>query len=971
MKSGIPWSVKGIEPEVREAAKDAARRSGLTLGEWLNSLILEQSVTATPAISGSIHPRVRDRFESITEELAMMTVERPQTTAGRYFEQARPFADSTIDFDKVLERVENNERYLNEALGSINERLKVINTQLAQQGEPAPDSGDKSASYTALETAVRNIVSHLEISERRGQDALKAIQDQISGFSRKDSEAPDYMARIQQIEHLIAELAKRLEGQDQNPGKERVADLELEVARLADRLGSLQGSTETLVAGAKSTALTSARVELREFEQHLQSLAAHVQSSLKQSTASQAEIIRLKADIGSINKRIDEISSETASERELHSLRSGVEQLSSRIAELPVDDLEQRLNDITRRVTEVEIRGRALPQISEVEQRVYELEGRLAESNLSVDAQGGLDGLQEQINQMADRLAGTEDQLSAISRIERSVSQLFQTLEDNREDAHEIAEEAAGRAAQRFLQHAAAPASGPSPELVTLEEALAAVKQHSAESDRQTQETLDAVHDTLEVIINKLAELETDRVLPEENRVGEHKASSPPSATLPSSIPSAMEAAAEVQGWQSAVQYHLASTQRDLAGQPPLDGETLKGDDEPAKDFFVEREPIVEFANLVGANSIHAPAEDDFIAAARRAAQAAAQGSRLGMGRFPYTGTEPDATRPRVKTTLPKLSFSFFRKAPALKPRHPRGLPDDIAAAADAATLPQESGRRRLLLAALLLLAAVSAYALRSGQKETEPPIRVPQSERETGAPALVPAAEKGAAINPLIVTQPQAAAEPLPLPSAIGPEALRLAATNGEAQAQFVIAGRYLDGSFGSQNFSEAAKWYSKAARQGLAPAQYRLATLFERGTGVLQSTEKAKTWYEKAAAQGNVKAMHNLGVLLAGEKNPDYARAAHWFAVAAEYGLKDSQYNMAILYERGLGVSEEPVEAYFWYSVAANQGDQDALAKAKAIEGSLPLKLKSTAWEQLRQWKPKEAEKDANAVLLALGQG
>ena len=43
MKPGIPWSVKGIEPEVREAAKHAARRAGMTLGEWLNSVILDQN----------------------------------------------------------------------------------------------------------------------------------------------------------------------------------------------------------------------------------------------------------------------------------------------------------------------------------------------------------------------------------------------------------------------------------------------------------------------------------------------------------------------------------------------------------------------------------------------------------------------------------------------------------------------------------------------------------------------------------------------------------------------------------------------------------------------------------------------------------------------------------------------------------------------------------------------------------------
>ena len=41
MSAAAPWSVKGIEPKAREIAKDLARRSGMTLGEWLNQMILE------------------------------------------------------------------------------------------------------------------------------------------------------------------------------------------------------------------------------------------------------------------------------------------------------------------------------------------------------------------------------------------------------------------------------------------------------------------------------------------------------------------------------------------------------------------------------------------------------------------------------------------------------------------------------------------------------------------------------------------------------------------------------------------------------------------------------------------------------------------------------------------------------------------------------------------------------------------
>ncbi len=34
----MPWSVKGVDADARETAKEAARRAGMTLGEWLNAI---------------------------------------------------------------------------------------------------------------------------------------------------------------------------------------------------------------------------------------------------------------------------------------------------------------------------------------------------------------------------------------------------------------------------------------------------------------------------------------------------------------------------------------------------------------------------------------------------------------------------------------------------------------------------------------------------------------------------------------------------------------------------------------------------------------------------------------------------------------------------------------------------------------------------------------------------------------------
>jgi len=45
----VPWHVKGVGPDAREVARDAARRSGVSVGEWLNALIIDAAANAEPA----------------------------------------------------------------------------------------------------------------------------------------------------------------------------------------------------------------------------------------------------------------------------------------------------------------------------------------------------------------------------------------------------------------------------------------------------------------------------------------------------------------------------------------------------------------------------------------------------------------------------------------------------------------------------------------------------------------------------------------------------------------------------------------------------------------------------------------------------------------------------------------------------------------------------------------------------------
>src|SRR5258708_28366285 len=39
MTSGVPWQVEGVQEQARESALEAARRSGMSVGEWLDAVI--------------------------------------------------------------------------------------------------------------------------------------------------------------------------------------------------------------------------------------------------------------------------------------------------------------------------------------------------------------------------------------------------------------------------------------------------------------------------------------------------------------------------------------------------------------------------------------------------------------------------------------------------------------------------------------------------------------------------------------------------------------------------------------------------------------------------------------------------------------------------------------------------------------------------------------------------------------------
>jgi TPR repeat protein len=118
----------------------------------------------------------------------------------------------------------------------------------------------------------------------------------------------------------------------------------------------------------------------------------------------------------------------------------------------------------------------------------------------------------------------------------------------------------------------------------------------------------------------------------------------------------------------------------------------------------------------------------------------------------------------------------------------------------------------------------------------------------------------------------------------------LRLAAFQGDADAQCSLGTGYERGWFGTTDYREALMWLRKAAEQGLPDAQFGLGQMYEAGAGVPESETVAATWYRKAA-----------------DHVPEYLG-----------GVWEAETQLAYMY-RDDRLPEDNVQAYMWIAIVS----------------------------------------------------
>ena len=158
--------------------------------------------------------------------------------------------------------------------------------------------------------------------------------------------------------------------------------------------------------------------------------------------------------------------------------------------------------------------------------------------------------------------------------------------------------------------------------------------------------------------------------------------------------------------------------------------------------------------------------------------------------------------------------------------------------------------------------------------------------------------------------------------------ESLRLAAEQGNVDAQYSLGVRHMNGDGVPQDDAEAVRWFRLAVDQGLPAAQVRLGSMYMLGRGVQQDAVEGVRLWRLAAERGNAPAQANLGVAYAqGDGVPqDDTEAARWYRLAADQGEAQAQTNLGQMYYEGRGVPQDDAEAARWLRLAADQGHAGA---------------------------------------------
>ena len=190
-------------------------------------------------------------------------------------------------------------------------------------------------------------------------------------------------------------------------------------------------------------------------------------------------------------------------------------------------------------------------------------------------------------------------------------------------------------------------------------------------------------------------------------------------------------------------------------------------------------------------------------------------------------------------------------------------------------------------------------------------------------------------------------------LDKAEGMRLIRLAADQGDSEAQRDVGKNYEFGWVGAENLHEALAWYQKAADNGDGDSQWRIGMAFVNGEERKADPAQAVEWFRRSADSHSTQGMTSLAVMYAtGEGvKQDWERARELYEEAAEGGEAHALLNLSGMYLRGEGVDVDPVHGFVLLSKAAQMGDEQAVSLKPLVAKELTAEQLAEAEQRLKQ--------------------
>ncbi|MGE3988700.1 hypothetical protein [Pseudorhodoplanes sp.] len=766
--------------------------------------------------------------------------------------------------------------------------------------QPGPD-------LSGLESQIRNLTAQIETLRQPAPDfsgALRELREDLAEISNRLMEAVPRHA-IEALEAEVRRLAERIDiSRAAGVDPDAIAGMERSLADVRDAIRSLKPAES-----------------LAGFEQAIRNLSDRIDQSagLYQDPAS---LQQLESSIGALRNIVANVASNdtlAGLSEEIKGLSAKVERVAATSKGIDAD----MLHSIEQRIA-------SLPVLGAIERGFADLTARL--DAIQIPAPQPVIDPTPAVDHLKRDLIRTQDSLEAVHSTLGHLVDRLAIIEGGIREA-------------RFAAEAPAPMPAPTPMLAPAPAPMPAAKLQVPLSPSEPP-VIAAERPRMPEPSNSPPQVaprgqEADKPVVQNQSRPDAR---PKSVAAEGSRP---VAAAATQTPQAAPTASRGRERNPIDSSLPPDFPLEPGSGTPrarppasAAERIAASEAAIGNAKPGGANH---PGQTNFIAAARRAAQAAAATAPEAAGKPDEGDKSGKSIGQKVRSLFVGAGAIILVVASArvaidmLDPANQSVAEITAPAALDVAETPETQPAPTIAAPAVLpskpeIFATPSSGVIVPERSK----VASPTVEAPVGDPA--PTGSIGAP-GKRIVPEPALARGPIPpLPDKL-PLALRNAARKGEPAAEFEVGVRQIEGRGVPQNTEAGLRWLERAAESGLAPAHFRLAGLYEKGQGVRKDLSVARRHYIAAAEKGNAKAMHNLAVLYAEgvDGKADYKTAAQWFRRAAERGVADSQYNLAILHARGIGVDQNLAESYMWFSLAAVQGDRDAAKKRDDVGSKL----------------------------------